>query len=289
MLKNPLSIKKNIVTFRFIFSENPLNFDINSILVINGIKKSFKKILENEFTLEVQALENKEGNITVKIQNNIYDSNKNFNIETVSTQAFDTIAPTLKLSVSSNNISNSKTAKYNDILTYHIESSIDLKKPIFYIFDEPIEVMGSGKNWTMTYRVKSGEKGIPKIKVFFSGLNFEETLTSITDGDDIFIDSRILKVQNLTLDRTLLTNKDKLKININFNKQVLDFKSCLITPNASIDSIIKMDDNLSYVINVTPFNNIEDITNVITLKSGCLIDSFGNILSKKGRFRKLYC
>ena len=281
-------IKNQTAKIEIKFSKELVSFGITDINSPNGsisrlIRLSDKVTYRGTFT-PTDNFEDKTNIITVK-KDNLQDLSGNLILEDLISNNYiiDTKNPTIiSLELNETLINKNKTAKikikFSEEILLFDNDSIMVQSGTANSFikqDDNVTYIGT---FTPIDDIERLKNKIVADSSYFRDIYGNPILSNLS-SNNYSIDTRRPLVLALDLNISKIKKNETSKVTIIFNEEILNFnKNSLIIENGSIDSLLKQDDNLTYIGTFTPTDNLEDFNNSLTIKSLMVEDLYNNRL-----------
>jgi hypothetical protein len=204
----------------------------------------------------------------------------------------DVTLPTLTaVSIVSSNVVTT-LAKPSNTITLTITASKTVSSPTIVfttggapITGSPITIINtSGATWTATYIAVAGDTdGVVGFTVDFLDTigNAGVQVNGVTDGSVVTFDSTLPAVDSFVMDDVALKRGETASVALTFSVSVPGFDSdtYITSVNGSLALMTSNINNTIWTGIFTPSNNIDDITNILTLAGGW-VDSSGNVATQ---------
>ena len=271
------------VTFDFVFSEEVQGFTAKDLKISGGSKSKFKGSGDS-FSLVVSPDENSQGDIVIKTKAGIVTDlagNENTKSQTFK-QAYDTKAPTLKISKNQDGIT-------NEDIKFKFEFSEDVdgftSKDLKVTGGTKGKFSGSGDSYSLVVSPDKNSEGNVVIKTksgMVTDLAGNENGKSQTIKQAYDTKEPTLEI---TKNKDGITNED-VKFEFLFSEEIQDFKSKDIKVSGGSAGKLSGSGD-TYKLTVTPDKNKEgNIT--VKVNAGAITDLAGNENSKGATIKQGY-
>ena len=276
-----INIADGTVTYTFQFSESVSGFTADDITVENGTKGTFTKVDDDTYTLVVTPNAGFTGNLTVGVAAAVAtDAASNPNVAaTPFVQAVDTVRPTASIVFADPALAVGETT----VVTFTFNEAVtDFSNADLMVANgslSPVSTNDGGRTWTATFTPAAGiEDTSNLITLDNTGVRdlSDNAGTGTTDSNNYVIDT-LRPTATISFSDTTLAIGETAQVTFTFNEPVTDFTNAdVAVANGTLSAVSSVDGGKTWTATFTPGNNVEDMTNVITLDTTGVRDVLGN-------------